>query len=198
MCRFIETIRVKDGVPVNLAYHAERMNRTRRHFWPGCKETGVHGLLPEDALPGGLQKVRVVYGEVGIETCEVEPYSIRCIRTVKVVECDGIDYAWKSTDRSLLTALRDGAKGFDEIVIVKNGCVTDTSYSNLCFYDGTAWFTPDTPLLRGTMRQRLLDRGAIREARILRSDIPYFPKFALINAMMDLGDLVLSTDCITL
>jgi 4-amino-4-deoxychorismate lyase len=91
-----------------------------------------------------------------------------------------------------LTSLRAQAPSYaDEVIIIKNGCVTDTSYTNICFFDGKEWLTPDTPLLQGTMRRYLLDKGVIREVRIRRKDIQYFKKVSLINAMMELGEIII-------
>ena len=91
----------------------------------------------------------------------------------------------------MLVKQREKAPSYDEVIIVKDGYITDTSYTNLCFFDGTTWFTPDTPLLPGTMRQRLLDQGIIKEKSIPLSDLNKYQSISLINAMMDLGELVI-------
>lgn len=216
MCPFVETICIADGTAMNLHLHAQRLNRTRQHFWPGCEDISEHHLqqllaqcllqLSPDAPPS-LQsprtpyhnprvKARLVYDERGIIDCTTEPYTMRQLETLKMVAADDLGYAWKSTDRSALTHIRAMAPEADEVIIVKHGCITDTSYTNLCFFDGTTWLTPDTPLLPGTMRRHLLDSGIIRERRILATDIPHFQQVALINAMIPLGDLVLPTTCI--
>ena len=84
--------------------------------------------------------------------------------------------------------------GFGEILIIKNKKITDTSYSNICLYDGNEWLTPKYPLLKGIRRSVLLDQRKIREEDIRERDLSAFSKIALINAMLDLGDLVLETD----
>ena len=191
MYQFVETICVKDGEPRNLTLHAERLNRTMRAFFPESKAIYEHELLTDIPNVQGLQKARVVYDENGITERSFAPYSIRKINSIAIVEGNDISYSWKSTDRSALMRLREKAPDYDEVIIIKNGCVTDTSYTNLCFFDGKEWLTPDTPLLRGTMRQKLLDEGIIREARILKTDLHKFQSVSLINAMMPLGELLL-------
>lgn len=218
MYPFVETICIVNGKAMNLHLHVQRLNRTRQHFWPGCEDMDEHHVqqrlaqcllqLSPDASPS-LQsprdawhhcrvKARVVYDKRGIIDCTAEPYTMRRVETLKMVAADDIDYSWKSTDRSALAHIRAMAPEADEVIIVKHGCITDTSYTNLCFFDGTTWLTPDTPLLPGTMRQHLLDIGIIHERRILATDIPHFQQVALINAMIPLGDLVLPTTCIML
>lgn len=62
-------------------------------------------------------------------------------------------------------------------------------YNNIALYDGSSWFTPRTPLLKGTMRAYLLDKGLIEEADIRPSDLPSFRKVSLINAILLLDTL---------
>ena len=190
MCQFVETICVKDGVARNLRYHVERMNRTIRAFFPDMATVTEADLLGEIPALDGLQKARVVYDERGIVERSFAPYTMRNIQRIAVVEDDSISYTWKSTDRSMLIKQREKAPSYDEVIIVKDGCITDTSYTNLCFFDGKEWFTPDTPLLPGTMRQSLLDQGVIKEKRIRIEDLPKYQRVCLINAMMTLGDMV--------
>ena len=192
MCQFVETICIENGKPRNLSYHVQRLNLTMRTFFPESKAIGEHELLTDIPNVQGLQKARVVYDENGITERSFAPYSIRKINSIAIVEGNDISYSWKSTDRTALMRLREKAPDYDEVIIIKNGCVTDTSYTNLCFFDGKEWLTPDTPLLRGTMRQKLLDEGIIREARILKTDLHKFQSVSLTNAMMPLGELLLS------
>jgi 4-amino-4-deoxychorismate lyase len=191
MCQFIETICIKDGTVRNLHYHVERMQRTIRHFFPYMPMVAESDLFGDIPAVEGLQKARIVYDEHGIIERTFAPYSIRRIQNIAVVEDNSISYPWKSTNRSMLVKQREKAPSYDEVIIVKNGYITDTSYTNLCFIDGNTWFTPDTPLLPGTMRQRLLDQGIIKEKSIPLSDLHKYQSVSLINAMMDLGDLVI-------
>ena len=51
---------------------------------------------------------------------------------------------------------------------------------------GGSWVTPDTPLLRGTMRQYLLEEGEISEKMIGAEDLAAYTGARMINCMMDL------------
>jgi len=189
MCQFVETICIQDGKARNLRYHIDRMNRTIRQFFPHLTSVTEADLLPQIPQESGLQKARVVYSAEGITERTFAPYALRTIQSIALVEDNDINYRWKSTDRTPLTRQREKAPHADEVIIIKDGCVTDTSYTNLCFFDGHEWFTPDTPLLPGTMRQYLLDQGLIKPRHILATDIPHYQRVSLINAMMVLGDL---------
>lgn len=188
MSPYIETIRLQEGVLWNLPYHQARFERTR------SRELGLssHPRLEEIIqVPEGLEKdylkCRVLYGEK-IDRIEYEPYIRRRISSLKLVYSDKIAYASKYADRSELEKLYAERGSCDDILIVKEGCLSDSFYANAAFWDGTGWFTPDTPLLEGTMRASLLDQGMLREARIRKEDLGRYSKVRLINAMNDLQE----------
>ncbi len=79
-----------------------------------------------------------------------------------------------------------------EILMIKNGLVTDCFYYNVAFYSDD-WYTPEEPLLQGTMRAYLLDEGIINEARITLEDIPLYSKICLFNALNPFGNVVVDT-----
>ncbi len=186
MSQFIETIQVLHGELQNLVFHQERFERTRQ-IALGLKR---HPQLAElITVPGGLEQVvlkcRVIY-EKEIVRLEYEPYRAHKVHSLKIVYSDSIDYGFKYADRSELEELFRQRAECDDILVVKQGCITDSFYANVVFWDGTEWITPDTPLLAGTMRSSLLRKGIIGERRITRSDLSGFQKVKLINAMNDL------------
>ena len=75
----------------------------------------------------------------------------------------------------------------DDILIVKNGWVTDSSYANLIFKLGDKWITPASYLLNGTMRQQLIERGEIQCEPISLVDIGKFANVKLINSMVGMN-----------
>lgn len=131
----------------------------------------------------GLYKCRVVYSDK-IETVEFIPYEIKPVNSLRIVYDQEIKYEHKYQNRDSLNALLSQRQYCDDILIVKNGFVTDSSYSNIIFYDGVNWITPAAPLLKGTMRQFLLDTAEIKAAPVAVQDIPSFKKFRLINSML--------------
>ena len=74
-------------------------------------------------------------------------------------------------------------------MIVKNGMVTDSSICNIVFFDGHKWITPESPLLKGTTRERLIKSGRIKQHNIRVSEISNYQYFKLINAMRDFDDI---------
>jgi 4-amino-4-deoxychorismate lyase len=183
MCRLFETIRIIDGKPVNLGLHEQRLNRSRRKLYDLGDDLKLSDYIrvPEDCL-SGVFRCRIIYGQEVVST-EFTPYVPAAVRTLKLVYADTLDYDLKYLDRRGLTGLinRDLA---DDILIVKEGNITDTSYSNIVFSDGKQWVTPDTPLLCGTMREKLLTDGIIKADRITVETLSRFTHFRLINAML--------------
>ena len=136
--QFVETIKIANGKPSNLPYHQARMERTIRHFFPNLALRSMPCLekliVASDDM--ALVKARVVYGADGVELIEYAPYSMRTISSLQVVCDDTISYSYKSCDRSQLNALAAKKGDCDEIIIVKNNLVTDTSFTNLAISDG--------------------------------------------------------------
>lgn len=196
--QFVETIKIKNGKALALPYHQARMERTIRRFFPSFPSfTSFPSIASADINLSSLispkeemdfYKARVVYGAQGVEAIEYAPYKMKEIHSLKVVEDDSIDYTYKSTDRSALNALVAQKGDCDEIIIVKNGLITDTSFTNLALFDGNRWLTPKHPLLLGTKRAQLLEAGIIEEAELTLEDLRKAEKVSLFNAMIDFGE----------
>ncbi|MCE7068087.1 aminotransferase class IV family protein [Dyadobacter sp. CY326] len=192
-----ETICVEHRTLKNLSYHEARLNKTRRDLMGFEDHWNLTELLAvPESIDNTLHKCRVSYGEE-IEEIKWEPYSIRTIRKVQRVYHDNIDYRFKYENRDELNALFAQRKDADEILIIKNGFVTDSLYCNVAFFDGNVWHTPSSPLLPGTQRAFLLDSEVIREADIRESDLRKFSRVKLFNAMLDWENAVeLDIGCI--
>ena len=183
MSRLFETIRITDGRPENTDLHARRLNLSRRRLFGSTAGISLeeHIRVPDDCL-SGIYRCRVIYEE-SVISVEFIPYSPARVQTLKLVCSDDVDYSHKYLDRSCLTRLIDRDIA-DDVLIIRNGFVTDTSYSNIAFTDGLQWVTPDTPLLPGSMREKLLREGVISEKKITADDLDRFTHFRLINAML--------------
>jgi len=185
MFQFIETIKVQNKTCLHLAWHEQRLNDTRRTFFGDVPNINLKSVInfPE-SLTQTIYKCRIVYGST-IESIIFDSYVKRNIHSLQLITDDTIDYSFKFEDRSRFNHYL-AQKSADEILIIKHGFVTDTSFANIVFFDGIKWMTPCTYLLNGTQRQRLLQQGDIIEAEIKPSDLKHFRFAKLINAMLDL------------
>lgn len=187
--RFIETIKVKDGSFCNLSLHSRRAIRTSEiHFGVSLNFDIPTDIIPMD-MRIGIVKCRILYSDT-VESITFEPYRFRPITNLALVYDNDIDYTYKSEDRSRLQSLVSQKGNCDEILIVKNGYITDTSYSNIVLENNEGLFTPSTPLLAGIKRQLLIDAGTIIEKDIKVDDLHKYSRAYLINAMIDLDDNV--------
>lgn len=191
MCQFIETMCVEQGRIINLDYHLERIKNTRKDFWNTEKTVPTDQLSALAATQNCRAKLRFTYDKENIYDLSYTPYSTRKIERLKLLENNDIEYSYKSVDRTALNLLKVQTEPTDEIIIVKQNCLTDTSYTNIALFDGSQWITPSTPLLKGTRRAQLLDAGRLIEREVLAADLKSFQSISLINAMMDLEELVL-------
>lgn len=185
MCRLIESIKLVDGKFHNLFYHEQRMQRSLEKLYGRSETVDLEKFLSAQAYPrNGLYKCRIVYDDVSRDTT-FAPYTPREIRRIRIVEEDHIAYEFKFLDRQAIDRLFDQRGECDDVLIIRRGKVTDCSFSNIVFRRGREWFTPVSPLLKGTMRQQLLEKNKIREREILKSDIRSFDTFKIINAMLE-------------
>jgi len=181
---YIETILITHQLE-NIELHNKRMNWTRKYFYD---------LEPVD-LRDYIEikknsRCRVIYDKE-IKKIEYFPLKKREFNSFKVVECNDIEYKFKSEDREKLNSLK--VEGYDEVIIVKNGFITDTTISNLAFFDGNKWITPKTPLLKGTKREELIQKGFLKEKEIKIEDIKNFKKFAMMNAIIGFYEINIDT-----
>jgi len=186
MYQLLETLRLENGVLQHLHYHNARIQKALRAFYPESN-LSLSQSLAADTPKHGLFKCRVVYDEQ-IRKVEFQPYVLPQIHSLKIIEADDIDYAFKFLDRSRLNELFDLRGKADDILIVKNGLITDTSFCNVLFYNGKHWLTPSSPLLKGTRRRFLLEKEIIHTADIRPQDISGFDTIRLINAMIRFED----------
>ena len=180
MSLLLETIKIENGKTFNLVYHQQRFDKARKDLFDLNTHIDLSSIIkvPLD----GLYRCRILYDET-IKSIEYLPYREKALQKLKIVSSD-ISYAYKYTNRNSLNALLEKHPQYDEIIIEKEGYITDTSIANLAFYDGQQWFTPQIPLLEGTMRAKLLNEGFLHTRHIKSSEISNYQKVALMNAMI--------------
>ncbi|MCJ7933871.1 MAG: aminotransferase class IV [Chryseobacterium sp.] len=188
MSQFIESIKVEDQEIFLLDLHQKRVNQTFSHF--GKEDSidlaKIYKNLQHDE--DGLFKLRISYDLDKRIRTQMIPYAIPEIQGFQLVENNSFDYSFKFEDRKELDKMKMKSKA-EEILIVKNNHITDTSFSNLLFLKGKEWFTPTTYLLNGVQRQHLLKQKKIKEMEITLQNIKLFTHFQIINALNDFDDM---------
>ena len=188
MFQFIESICCVNKELRNLAYHQARFDRTRSDNFNDSTPILLQEIIqfPSD-LTDEKYKVRIVYDRE-ILSIEFLPYQIKPISTIKLFTIENkIEYTYKYLDRWFFDEYLKEAQT-DDLVLVKSNYITDCIYSNIIFFDGENWFTPRSILLKGTMRESLLNDGKIKEKNIKVSDLVNYQSFKRINAMMNFDE----------
>ena len=176
----LETIKIENAEVFNLDYHQKRFDQTRRDLFHTNNRIDLSSLI--NIPSNGLYRCRVVY-DSHIQSITYIPYQPKSIQKLKVISSD-ISYAYKYADREFFNTLLKHYQYYDEIIIEKAGYITDCTIANLAFYNGERWLTPETPLLKGTMREKLLDENFLLPAAIKKEDLPHYSHVALMNAMI--------------
>ncbi len=184
MYRLIESIKVEAGSVQRIQFHSQRFNQAKKALFADNEFTDLGRVIqiPENMSPG-VFKLRILFDGKNFEQ-ELIPYTPKNVSTLKLIYDDQAAYPYKTENRQALDeayALRGEA---DDIILVKDSLLTDSFSANLLLFDGTRWFTPSTPLLKGTQRAWLLQNGMIEEARISVDDLNHFSSLKLINAMI--------------
>lgn len=187
MCRLLETIKIYNNKIFNLEYHNKRLNRARQDLFGISESIDLRDYINPPLQPDTIIKCRVIYAQK-IENIIYQKYKPRNIKSLKLIFDDSISYPYKYEDRQELNKLLSFKNECDDILIVKRKKITDTSFSNIIFFDGAKWLTPAEPLLYGTKRAELIAGQIIAEVEILLSDLHLFKKALLINAMLDFNE----------
>jgi len=180
---FLESIGVYEGQAPLLPYHQARVDRTFAAFYPGQKPLDLLELWQKINFPPEKVKWRIQYNALE-QKAEICAFPERKIEYLQVVKDDTIEYAYKFTERDRLDVLyREKAEPADEILIIRNGLLTDAYYYNVVVKIGAQLLTPRKPLLAGVMRAYCLGEGLIQPADIRLEDLAEAKGVYLINAL---------------
>ena len=171
---YFETIRCSEGKAYFLQYHQNRIRRTIGYSFDLAKilQPPSHTLL----------RCKVIYDKYNILDISYTPYEKKEVVKFEFVYDDNISYDKKLLDRTQIDNLKTTN---NEIIIVKNGYITDTSIANIAIYENNRWITPKNPLLLGTTRKRYIDSGLLVLDNITPQRVKKANKIALMNAMVD-------------
>lgn len=186
MSLLFETIKCQNRQLHNAFYHNQRVRRTLENLFGIIGDFDFEKSIEiPDWVGEGLYRCRVSYAEE-ISKVEFLEYDFKHPKIIQIDDYQSFKYDFKYEDRSRFQDLLRLYPKADDVIITQNGLLTDATYANLAFFDGTKWFTPNTYLLLGTKRQYLLDNQLIIEEEIAVKDLKKFKRISFINAMRDL------------
>lgn len=177
MIQYFETIKCENYISYNLSYHEKRIFKT-----VGLKLSLQKYIKPTSKT---LQRCKVIYNEKEIIDIKYFPYKKRQIKSFKLIFNNNIKYSKKFLDRDNINKLFNEKSNCDDIIIIKNGIVTDTSIANIAIFLDNKWLISKDSLLEGTTKKRFLENKKIEEKNITLDMLKKASKIALLNAMID-------------
>lgn len=183
MSRFIESIRFESGAYHLLEYHQDRVNRVFREYFQKSRPIQLSEILDYGLNPSEKFKCRLIF-DFSKFYIEYLSYSQKKVESLRAIVNDEIDYSFKYEDRKVLRELYSQRGDCDDILIVKKGRITDSSYANVLFEKEDHWYTSDTPLLKGVQREYLIDTGIVKEVKIDIHDLNKYDTFMICNSML--------------
>ena len=186
MYPLFESLCVQDGIILNTQWHKDRFQKAYlQNFGYLTSFDLLEGISIPVKFNQGKVKLRIRYNHKHRDF-HFEHYQMKEIQSLRLVYTEELNYSHKYSRRENLESLFDQRGDCDEVLIIKNGRITDSSYSNVVFFDGQDWWTPKDPLLEGTCRARLLNQGIIKQSFLKVRDLKNFEGLKLINAMRDM------------
>jgi 4-amino-4-deoxychorismate lyase len=173
---YFETIKCHDYKVFNLSYHKKRILNT----------IGLNVNLQKYIYPPStdLLKCKLLYTKNEILDVQFTKYIQKNIKSFMLVYNDEISYGRKQINRQEIDALLLQKKDCDEIMIIKNNLLTDTSIANIAIFYNNHWISPKIPLLKGTALSRLMDKNLLIKENITVKMLLNSSKIALLNAMI--------------
>ncbi len=202
--KLLETIRYEDGACKLLDLHEERMLRSLTPLAPASRmldliqNRGLEALLDkylakalEDKEPKNIYKLRLIYDANQVYLVEANAYTPLAVDTLVLYRVGAdFNYEHKFLDRACLNPFESSNNNTNPQVriplFLRDGLLTDTSFSNVVLRFGNELLTPEQPLLRGVMREQMLREGKIREQMLGLEALEHCDEVLLINAMLPL------------
>ncbi|MCT7561303.1 aminotransferase class IV family protein [Aliarcobacter butzleri] len=179
--KYFETIKCEDFEVFNLDYHQKRVANT----------IGLNINLQEyiNPISEELLRCKLIYDENGVVDVLYFPYKKREIKSFKIIFDNEIEYSKKYLNRAKLDELYEKRDDCDEVIIIKNEIVTDTTIANIAIFYENSWITSKNCLLGGTTRARLIEEKKLLEKDITLDMLKNASKVALMNAMIGFDEI---------
>jgi 4-amino-4-deoxychorismate lyase len=191
------SIKIVDGQVQLPSWHLHRIKHALTINNSNMKFNSLSELIAKVPLPQeGVHKLKVIVHGKGMIEYVIEPYMLKQIDKVRFVQANNIEYENKFLNRNAINVIKQNhaPQENEDVVILKHSEITDSSYSNICFWDGKQWVTPKSYLLNGIKRQYLLATNQIAEKEISLLDIANYSKLCFINAMLELGEVEIAQE----
>jgi len=170
-----EVIRIKNGVPVFLNAHFNRLEKSMKLMlkgkdmpkWLNSMNQHFHKLVKAEEIIN--QNIKIMVWNIGLPTCSWCMFPIKSTYPSKDVYAQGVDTEILKSEREnptakifhdmlieTVTAMRKETGVFEVLLADRNDCLTEGSRSNLFLVKGGQVYTaPEGDILHGITREKL-------------------------------------------
>ncbi|MEZ5045657.1 MAG: aminotransferase class IV [Chitinophagaceae bacterium] len=192
MYPFFESIKADSEHGVhNVQKHIDRLEKTCQTVWQQSPSylqelrTEIERIQVDS-----VHKIRLQYN-IQQYKISTTPYTPKDIKSIVVVEDNDIDYALKYSNRHCFDKHLKLLEPNSELIIVQEGRITDSSFSNLIFFDQEKWVTPQKPLLYGIQRDNILLQNLAKPKDIFVDELNTFSHIMFVNAMLAWSQMII-------
>lgn len=185
---FLETIRIDHGVVQLLDAHQRRLSHVFSFHYPNIEPHDLSALAWDDIPSDGIYKCRILYNSSQLHR-QFIPYEKKSINSV-VFEEGVVNYPFKYSFRLPWNIWADHAQDSQEVIVVSDGLIRESTYANVAFQIDGQWLTPTEPIFHGVMREYLIAQKTITPSKLSISDVMRSDSVRLFNAMMPWDDCV--------
>jgi para-aminobenzoate synthetase/4-amino-4-deoxychorismate lyase len=190
----LETLRLEEGVFVDVDAHLARMAEAARHFGFASPIESAGTALDAlcSARAGGCWRVRLLADRAGAARAQAfelaptpEPVLVR-LADRPLIGSDGEFVRFKTTRRAHYDAFAPTQDGiFDTLLWNERGELTEFTRGNVALRIDGRWRTPtlECGLLPGIARARLLREGAISQSTLTCADLERAQGVAFFNSL---------------
>lgn len=190
MYQYFETLKVINQQCPLLKYHELRFLHTHLSIWGKAPSQCLKEILenhfrhhPDTYQKGIPYKCHISYDQIH-HAINMIPYQKKKINFLRLVDLSSINYPFKSEDRSCFLSITALIQEGTEAIIIKNGLLRESTFTNIALLGPQGWITPEEPLLEGTRRAFLLEKGILKKGQIKVEQIGDYSKIRLFNAMV--------------
>lgn len=185
----VETIRWTPGEgPWLMERHMARLADSAAYFDFELDTVGIWAAMGE-LREDGPRRLRLVSTRSGAFSLVAEPLpewpeSFRVALAAQPIDARDAMFYHKTTSRNRYDSLR--VPDFDETLLYNEaGEITEGTFTTVAFRREGHWFTPpvECGLLPGTLRAELIDRGELREARLMVDELATVDELRVFNSV---------------
>ncbi|NWF66074.1 MAG: aminotransferase class IV [Campylobacterales bacterium] len=181
MSQFFETIKVNRGFIHDMRLHEDRLKSTILKNFGKCEDINFKPLIKP--IDKAFYRCKIHYSN-RVEKVEFIEQKKRFFKSFKIVHDNSLVYDFKYSDRKKLEQILLERENCDDVIIVKNSLLTDTTIANIALFINGVWITPKKPLFKGIIRTKLLKSGFLKRRDLRVCDFKKCKKFAIMNSLV--------------